>query len=127
NVENYLGFAVGTIVPDGYYDRKSGVWVPSDNGVVLRILSITNGTADIDLTGDGSPESAAALTAAGIDAAEQQKLATLYGAGQTMWRFPVTHFSPFDGNWLASPIEITPGDAVTPHQPQPATNPEPST
>jgi RHS repeat-associated protein len=125
-VENFLGFAVGTIVPVGYYDRQIGAWVPSDNGVVLKIVSITNGTADIDLNGDGSPESAAALATVGIDAAEQQKVATLYTTGQTLWRVPVTHFSTWDGNWLTSPIEITPGDAVTPHQPQPATNPDPS-
>ena len=45
-VDNFLGFSVGSVVPAGYYDRHSGAWVPSDNGVVLKILSIANGFAD---------------------------------------------------------------------------------
>ena len=37
-VENFLGFDVGERVPVGYYDRDRGVWVPSDNGVVVRLV-----------------------------------------------------------------------------------------
>ncbi|HMC23327.1 MAG TPA: hypothetical protein VKL19_15845, partial [Thermoanaerobaculia bacterium] len=121
-VENFLGFPVGTGVPVGYFDRRRAAWVPSDNGVVLKIVSITNGSADIDLNGDGGPESAATLAAAGIDVGEQQKLANLYTAGQTLWRAAVTHFSPYDFNWSLIP----PPDAVTPAQPQPSYNPPPS-
>jgi len=121
-VENFLGFPIGTAVPVGYFDRRRAAWVPADNGVVLKIVSITNGSADIDLNGDGSPESAATLAGAGIDAAEQQKLANLYTSGQTLWRAAVTHFSPYDFNWSLIP----PPDAVTPAQPQPDYNPPPS-
>ena len=37
-VDNFLGFDVGEVVPVGYYDRDRGVWVPSDNGVVVKLL-----------------------------------------------------------------------------------------
>ena len=37
-VDNFLGFDVGEAVPVGYYDRHRGVWVPEDNGIVVRLL-----------------------------------------------------------------------------------------
>jgi hypothetical protein len=37
-IDNFLEFDVGSAVPVGYYDRDRGVWVPSDNGVVVRLL-----------------------------------------------------------------------------------------
>ena len=64
-VNNFLGFDVGQTVPVGYYDRDRGVWVPSDNGVVVKLLDRDhNGIVDAldadgndqpdDLNGDGS-------------------------------------------------------------------------
>ena len=47
-VDNFLNFPVGTVVPVGYYDEDRGLWVPSDNGKVVKILAITGGVADID-------------------------------------------------------------------------------
>jgi RHS repeat-associated protein len=114
-VENFLNFPVGGIVPVGYYDREKGVWVPSDNGKIIKLLSITNSMADIDIDGSGTPASATALTALGITDAERQKLATLYQAGQSLWRVPITHFTPWDCNWPYGP----PQDAVPPKQPEP--------
>ena len=35
-VENFLGFAAGTLVPAAYYDEAEGAWVPSANGVVIE-------------------------------------------------------------------------------------------
>jgi RHS repeat-associated protein len=46
----------------------------------------------------------------GITDAERQKLATLYTAGQSLWRVPVAHFSSWDFNWPFGP----PDDAETP-------------
>ena len=40
-VENFLGFPVGSIVPSGYYDRQKAAWVPSPNGRVIKIVSVT--------------------------------------------------------------------------------------
>ncbi|MFC1829702.1 hypothetical protein ACFL0O_08825, partial [Thermodesulfobacteriota bacterium] len=56
--DNFLGFDVGEIVPVGYYDRNKGVWVPSDNGVVVKLLDTdTDGVVDaIDTDGDDQPD-----------------------------------------------------------------------
>ncbi len=112
-VENFLGAPVGTIVPAGYYDRGAASWKASANGVVLKVLAVSGGSATVDTNGDGIADDAATLTAAGIDAAELQQLAALYPAGQTLWRMAVTHFTPFDANL---PI-VLPDDATTPGQP----------
>jgi len=109
-LENFLGFPVGGTVPAGYYDRGSAAWVASDNGLVVQILSVTAGLADLDLTGAGTPADAAALAALGITADERQSLAALYPAGQTLWRVPLRHFSTWDFNW---PYHV-PADAVAP-------------
>lgn len=102
-VENFIGFPVGTDVPLGYYDRSTAAWVPADDGRVVKITSISAGLANIDITGDGAADSATALAALGIDTAERQQLATLYAAGQSLWRMAVTHFTPWDGNWPYGP------------------------
>ncbi|HXO43257.1 MAG TPA: hypothetical protein VN999_17535, partial [Thermoanaerobaculia bacterium] len=70
-LENFLGFPVGGTVPAGYYDRASAAWVASDNGLVVQILSVTAGLADLDLTGTGAAADAAALAALGITADER--------------------------------------------------------
>ena len=90
--ENFLNFPVGTIVPYGEYDRKKGVWIPEPNGLVIKILSVSNGVATLDLTGSGQAADATALAALGIGAAELQNLASLYTVGQTLWRVPIDHF-----------------------------------
>ena len=104
-VDNFLGFPTGEIVPIGWYDRDKAAWVPSDNGRVIEILSITNGMADIDVDGSGAPADAAALSALGITDAERTQLALLYQPGMTLWRSPVTHFTPWDCNWPYGPGE----------------------
>ncbi len=101
--ENFLGFPVGTTVPSGYHDRQKGLWVASDSGRVIQILSITNGQADLDLDGSGQVASATALAALGINSDELKKLASLYNSGQSLWRVPVDHFSTWDSNWGVGP------------------------
>ena len=98
-VDNFLSMPVGAAVPSGYYDAQRGTWVPSQDGVVLKIVSVTNGLADIDLNGDGAPEDVATLAQAGIDDGERAQLASLYPVGQTLWRVPVEHFTVYDFNW----------------------------
>ena len=103
-LENFLGFAVGTSVPSGFYDPAQGGWVPSTNGVVLKILSVTAGEADLDINGDGNADTGTALTAIGVTDLERQQLATLYAVGQTLWGVPVPHLSPpWDMNMGAGP------------------------
>ena len=47
-VDNFLNFPAGINVPSGFYDRKQAKWLASENGVVIDILSTTNGLADLD-------------------------------------------------------------------------------
>ena len=108
-VENFLGFPTGERVPTGYYDRDVGCWVPSDNGRVVRILEITGGRAMLDADGDGAADTDAQLTALGVEPGEQETLAGLYGAGATLWRVPIPHFSPWDCNWPYGPPEDASG------------------
>jgi hypothetical protein len=65
-VENFLNFPVGEVVPEGSYDRGRGQWIASDNGRVIKILSITGGRADLDLDGSGRAADATALATLGI-------------------------------------------------------------
>jgi RHS repeat-associated protein len=110
HVENFLNFPVGTIAPVGFYDPDRATWVPADNGRVIRIVGVTGGLADVDTVGGG------ALPPVVLDDAERQRLASLYAVGQTLWRVPIAHFSPWDINWGIAP----PDDAVAP-----AEDPEP--
>src|SRR5262249_37168990 len=99
-VENFTNINVGETVPQGYYDWEQAAWIPSDNGRVIKILSVSDGLASLDLDGSGVPAGAAALAALGITDAERQQLATLYAPGQSLWRVPIPHFTrPWDSNW----------------------------
>jgi RHS repeat-associated protein len=110
-VDNFLGFAVGDVVPVGYYDRDRGVWVPEDNGVVVRLLDMdTDGIVDaLDADGDDQPDDL------NEDSTYSDEVAGLgdpgrYPPGSTFWRVAVTHFTPRDLNWPGG----GPGDATGP-------------
>ncbi|MDF1592253.1 MAG: hypothetical protein P1P89_12110 [Desulfobacterales bacterium] len=113
-IDNFLGFAVGEIVPVGYYDRDKGVWVPSDNGVVVKLLDTdNNGIVDaLDANGDNQPDD---LNNSGSFTDEVTGLnnPTRYMPGSTFWRVAVTHFTPWDANWPYGP----PLDAISPNPP----------
>jgi YD repeat-containing protein len=113
-VENFLNFPVGGIVPAGYYDRARAVWVPSANGRIIRILSVSGGVATIDGDGDNIADGPAALAALGVTPEEQSRLASLYTANTSLWRVPVPHFTPWDCNWPYGP----PLDAQAPQNGQ---------
>ncbi|NQX59987.1 S-layer homology domain-containing protein [Paenibacillus qinlingensis] len=117
-VENYLEFPIGEIVPTGYFDRLLGIWVASNNGKVLRIVSIDNGVAQIDTDGDGSEDSEERLLELGFTEEERVKLAELYLPGQSLWRTPIEHFTPWDTNWPYGP----PLDAISPPDKSPNFN-----
>jgi len=114
-VEDFLNFPVGEAVPTGFYDPSRTAWVASNNGDVLKIISITSGLADLDIDGSGQVATPAALAALGITDAERQQMASLYQPGQVLWRVPITHFSSWDCNWGFGP----PPDAIAPDQGQP--------
>lgn len=109
-IEDFIGFPVGSAVPVGYYDETSGHWVGQENGRVLKILNITGGLADLDTDGDDVADDPATLAELNITDAEREQLASLYAAGQCLWRVPVTHCSPSDCNWPFGP----PDDAEWP-------------
>ncbi len=108
-IEDFLAFPAGTAIPLGYFSKTLGEWVPSSSGIVLTILSVAGGSANIDVTGQGQPASATALSSLGITAAELQQLATLYAAGQSLWRVLIPHLTSWDENWGYGP---PPGAAV---------------
>lgn len=119
-VENFLGFPVGSIVPSGYYDRQAGKWMASANGRVVQVLASVSGLAGLDADGDGAADDGARLTALGVTDAERGQLAQLYAAGQTLWRVPVTHFTPWDFNWpFGPPPGASPPAMRRPARPRP--------
>ncbi|HNG29967.1 MAG TPA: RHS repeat-associated core domain-containing protein [Blastocatellia bacterium] len=113
--ENFLHFAVGTVIPSGAYDPATGQWVASASGRVVKILSITNGTANLDVNGAGVAATDPEYAALGINTAERQSLATLYAVNQSLWRVPVIHFTKWDSNWPFGP----PSGATPPGGPPP--------
>ncbi len=117
-LENFIGFPSGGIVPVGYYDRDLGAWVAIHNGVVVKIVEVFEGLAEIDTDGDEVADDAATLAAVGISDPERAQLATLYLPGQTLWRFPVPHFSTLDPNW---PVLSAAAGSAPPQQPKPKT------
>jgi RHS repeat-associated protein len=116
-IDNFLNFPVGGIVPVGWYDREKAAWTPSDNGKIIQLLgSDSAGLALLDVDGSGQAADAVTLGELGISAAERAQLATLYPVGKSLWRVPVTHFTPWDYNWPMGP----PDDA----EPPPPARPE---
>ena len=111
-VDNFLGFDVGEIVPSGSYDRDKGVWVPIDNGMVIRLLDLDgDGISDaLDADGDGLPDD---MNADGTYTDELTGLedTVQYAPGKTFWRMPLNHFSPKDFNMPFG----TPRDAERPN------------
>lgn len=101
--ENFLNFPVGTNVPSGSFDEITGIWMPSANGRVVKILSITSGVANLDLNGSGIPATDTEYAALGINTSEREQLAALYAANQSLWRVPVIHFTSWDSNWPYGP------------------------
>ncbi|MCA1805466.1 MAG: hypothetical protein LC646_09065 [Xanthomonadaceae bacterium] len=75
-----------------------------------RVLSITEGRADLDVEGNGNTADAAVLATLGITDEERRELATLYSEGKSLWRVPIQHFTPWDCNWPYGP----PDDAKAP-------------
>ena len=103
-IDNFLGFPVGSVVPVGYYDRDKGVWVPSENGVVVELLDTdADGVVDaLDADGDGAPDD---LDGDGSLSDEAQGLgdSQRYAPGATFWRVQMNHFTPWDCNWPFGP------------------------
>jgi RHS repeat-associated protein len=105
-VDNFLGFRVSDAIPSGYYDNALGGWVPMPNGRVVQILSVSGGqvTLATQLDSGGNPvHNDADEAALGITPGERVELASLYVAGQTLWRVPLPQLADPDFNLPAVP------------------------
>lgn len=102
-LDNFLGVPTGRIIPVGSYDRQRAVWVPEENGRVVKILSAPDGVASLDVDGSSQTASQAALDSLGINTAELERLAVLYPVGKSLWRMRTTHFTTFDYNFQPPP------------------------
>ena len=85
-VDNFLDFPAGTIVPSGFYDRNTIAWEAMPDGLVLKVTDIKNGIAVLEFS-NGLPE------------IERREIAKHDKIGDSFWRVPTKHFSPFDLNW----------------------------
>jgi len=120
-IDNFLDFPVGGIVPVGWYDREKAAWIPSDNGRIVKVLGIdAQGLAQLDTEGNGQAADATGLAELGITDAERARLARLYPVGKSLWRVPITHFTPWDFNWPYGP----PAGAEPPPAEEPETGDE---
>jgi RHS repeat-associated protein len=97
-LEDFLNIFVGVDMPSGYYDANVHSWIPSGNGRIVAVLSVTGGSATLDVDGGGQPATPAELAALGITGDELGQVASLYSPGQALWRVPVQHFTPWDFN-----------------------------
>jgi RHS repeat-associated protein len=103
-VDNFLGFDVGEVVPVGYYDRERGVWVPEENGVVVKLLDTdSDGIVDaLDADGDDAPDDLNQDDSF-IDEVKGLSDGGRYVPGSTFWRVVTTHFTARDWNWPSGP------------------------
>ncbi len=119
-VTNFLGFPVGGLVPAGYYDRVRSCWVAADNGVIMQMLGVTNGLAEISLTTNGLLADAGTLATNQFTTNELMALAAEFPPGAILTRVPLAHFTTWDLNFAPSfntnaPNQVNPGDV--PNQP----------
>jgi len=89
-IDNFLGFEPGSIVPSGFYDRGRLAWEPMPNGIVLKVENISEGLAQLRAGNSPLPD---------ISNDEKKAIATRFAKGDTFWRIPTKHFSPYDMNW----------------------------
>jgi hypothetical protein len=111
-VDDFLDSLVGTFVPNGYYDYELGRWVPSTDGLVMRVVSVTpEGLAQIDALAEGQDEESDPVELEdrlGLTTEERAVLAQLYGDGRKFWRMPIDHLTPWDWNHAGVRLEPPP-------------------
>ncbi|MCC6649890.1 MAG: hypothetical protein IT348_01930, partial [Candidatus Eisenbacteria bacterium] len=92
-VRDFLGMPVGSGLPSGHYDTRSGHWVADENGRIIKVLSLSDSLAVLDTDGEGVADTPADYDSAGIDEAERVRIAGLFTSGDILWRMRVQHFS----------------------------------
>ena len=79
--------------------RQRAHWVPSKNGLVIKVLSSRRRHARPSTPTATADPTAPTTDAAHLDDAELRQLAQQYAAGKSLWRVEVEHFTPWDYNW----------------------------
>ena len=102
-VDNFIQFPAGVVVPSGWYDADKAAWIPSKNGRVIDVIAIADNQAVLDVMGSGQAATTQELLGLGISSDELATIASTYAAGASLWRVPVTHFTPWDYNWPVVP------------------------
>lgn len=100
---NFLAFTIGSKVPAAYFDSTKGIWIPVNNGRVVKIVSITGGMANLDVTGSGTASGQSNLDSLGISNDERQKLALLFSVGQSFMRVQASRLGPWSYSWPFGP------------------------
>ena len=118
-VDDFLDSPVGAFVPNGYYDYDLGRWVPSTDGIVMKVVAVTpEGLAQIDALADGQDTETDPVeleNRLGLTPEEREVLAQLYSDGRKFWRMPIDHLTPWDWNHA--------GVRLDPPPPEPAPDP----
>jgi len=94
-VDNFRHFVLGSSISMSWYDYERSAWIPSEDGLVMGIIGVDGGVAALDVDGSGRAADAATLAVLGISEEERRQLATRYAIGDSFWRTPVTHFTPY--------------------------------
>ena len=68
-------------VPAGYYDREQAASIAADSGLIIKIVDIVDGRAELDFNGDGQADDSSALA---ISDAEREQLAGRYVVDQEL-------------------------------------------
>jgi RHS repeat-associated protein len=100
---NFLAFSIGSKVPAAYFDSTKGIWIPINNGRVVKIVSITGGMANLDVTGSGTASGQSNLDSLGISNDERQTLALLFSVGQSFMRVQASRLGPWSYSWPFGP------------------------
>ncbi len=88
-LENFLNYPAGLVIENATLSDKKTAWVPDgEPGRIIQIKNIPpSGPADVDTDGNGTVDNI------DLSVAEREQLAQLYADEQTLWRFPMKHFS----------------------------------
>lgn len=127
-VNNFLNFPIGNPVPAGYYDDKKHCWIPSNDGRVIKILSVSNGVPQADIEGTNQSATEDKLKELNISEEERKKWLDHFKVGDSFWRIPQRHFSVWDYNWpFGPPPKAQPSPYPKDQNSKPNQNPCPQT
>ena len=98
-VTNFLNLPTGAIVPAGYYDREIGRWVGEDNGLVVKIVGKNEQGVKVAVSQDEAALGSDELALLNFSSNELKNLADRFKVGDSFWRVPINHFTPWDFNF----------------------------